>query len=180
MPEGNPEAYDWSLDNKDPYTILQNPNVQNWLRLIRYAEGTEGGPQSLANPYATTYGFQKFDHNKPHPLKIYSGGKGRPDSNAHGAYQMLDNTWTEMHGDNVPMTKENQDLAAVMVLYHRSGIDARTDLITKENVAKASGQWASLPKLDGRGAYEGQNAKLFENLKLYVDNYNSKKTKTGP
>ena len=172
MPEGNPEAYDWSIKNQNPYTILLNPNVQNWLRLVRHAEGTEGGSQSLANPYATTYGFKKYDNSKPHPLKIYSGGKGRPDSNAHGAYQMLDDTWAEMHGGvNVPMTKQNQDLAAVMVLYHRSGIDPRTALITRENVAKASGQWASLPKMDGRGTYEGQDAKSFESLKAYVDNY---------
>ena len=180
MPEGNPEAYDWELTNPNPYTILQNPNVQNWLRLIRRAEGTEGHTQSRPNPWATTYGFHKFDHSKPHPAKIYPGGKGRPDSDAHGAYQIQSHTWREMWGDqNVPMTRQNQDLAAVMLLYHRYGIDSRSAEITRENVAKAAPTWASLPKMDGRGHYDadGQSAKDFNTIKSYVDNYNPRNAK---
>ena len=54
-----------------------------------------------------------LDITKPHPItprpSPWGGSKG---SNASGAHQWLDNTWSEMHdGQNVVMSPENQDKA---------------------------------------------------------------------
>lgn len=138
--------------------LLTNPNVQAWLAVIRFAEGTAKGK----NPWGVAFTGATFDNNRPHPA-IVRGSPGGWRSDAHGAYQFLSKTWKWIHGGkNPPMTRENQDLAALKLITRR-GVDP-TKPISPALLNKLAPEWASLPTLKGV-SYYGQPVKRFDELK---------------
>lgn len=142
--------------------LLANANVQAWLAMIRYAEGTAKDK----NPWGVAFTGAKFNNNAPHPA-IVRGSSGGYRSDAHGAYQFLSNTWKWIHGgNNPPMTRQNQDLAAIKLIKQR-GVDP-TKPITPQLLAKLAPEWASLPTTQGVSFY-GQPVKKFQELKKVWD-----------
>lgn len=142
--------------------LLANANAQAWLALIRHAEGTA----KYKNPYGTAFTGAAFDNNKPHPA-IVRGASGGWRSDAAGAYQFLSTTWKGIWGGrNLPMTQENQDLAALKLIQRR-GVDP-TQPLSRQLIAKLAPEWASLPTMAGL-SYYGQPVKRFEELKKVWD-----------
>ena len=129
---------------------------KDWLRAIRYAEGTS----RHANPYGTAFSGRQFDNSKPHPGTVYcSGGYC---SSAHGAYQFLYTTWVRVNGGrNLPMTKANQDAAAIKLMWGR-GVSPN-EPFTRGNVNRLAPEWASLPTYSGR-SYYGQPVVSYSRL----------------
>jgi len=123
---------------------------EDWLRVIRYAEGTS----RYANPYGTAFTGRQFDNSKPHPNTVYC--QGGLCSTAHGAYQFLYTTWVSVNGGkNLPMTKENQDAAALRLMQHKRGVSPNAPF-NRSNVNRLAPEWASLPTYSGR-SYYGQS-----------------------
>lgn len=136
--------------------LLSNANVQAWLRMIRHAEGTA----KYANPWGTAFTGAQYDNNRPHP-QVIRGRAGGYRSDAHGAYQFLSTTWRETMGGNLPMTRENQEIAAIRLM-RRRGVDP-TKPLSRELVHKLAPEWASLPTMQGK-SYYGQPVKPFEEV----------------
>lgn len=136
-----------------------SPNARRWLNTISFAEGTWGGQSPR---YAITFGYQPIADLSRHPDRVVrSGGTA---SAAAGAYQFMPQTWEAVRGklglrDFGPVS---QDLAALELIRQR-GVDPERDPITRETLAKLSGEWASLPTLEGKSAY-GQPVKPAEQL----------------
>lgn len=142
--------------------ILANANAQAWLAVIRYAEGTAKDK----NPWGVAFTGAKFNNNAPHPA-IVRGDPGGYQSDAHGAYQFLSKTWKWIHGgNNPPMTRDNQDLAALKLIQRR-GVDP-TKPITPQQLNRLAPEWASLPTLTGQSFY-GQPVKQYKELKKIWD-----------
>ena len=138
-------------------------NAAAWRAVIMHAEGTSKN----TNPYNVMFGGGTFDNTKPgHPDTVVDGG--RYSSAAAGAYQFMPKTWNAIMG-NVPMTKENQDIAATRLAAGR-GVDIRTAPFTRENVAKLAPEWASFPTLSG-SSYYGQPVKAYGTLKAIFNKY---------
>lgn len=141
-----------------------SPNARRWLNTIAFAEGTWGssGPR-----YDITFGYKPIKDLSRHPNQVVkSGGYA---SAAAGAYQIMPSTWASVQkqkglADFGPLS---QDRAALELL-RRRGIDPDRDPITPQTVAKAAGEWASLPNLQGKSAY-GQPVKSFETLKRFAE-----------
>lgn len=144
--------------------LLDNKNIQAFLRMIRVGEGTDN-----VNGYHTLFGGELFDSFAEHPNKtIEFSLKGKKlTSTAAGAYQFLYRTWKEIStAYKLPdFSPENQDKGAIILLHRRKAID---DILTgriKEAIVKCNKEWASLP-----GAPYGQPTKTFEQaLKYYTE-----------
>ena len=136
-----------------------SPNARRWLDTISFAEGTWGGK---APRYAITFGYQPIADLSKHPDRVVkSGGYA---SAAAGAYQFMPQTWEGVRSklglrDFSPVS---QDLGALELIRQR-GVDPDRDPITRETLAKLSGEWASIPTLSGKSAY-GQPVKPAEQL----------------
>ena len=136
-----------------------SPNARRWLDTISFAEGTWGGE---APRYAITFGYQPIADLSKHPDRVVkSGGYA---SAAAGAYQFMPQTWEGVRNklglrDFSPVS---QDLGALELIRQR-GVDPDRDPITRETLAKLSGEWASIPTLSGKSAY-GQPVKPAEQL----------------
>ena len=136
-----------------------SPNARRWLDTISFAEGTWGGE---APRYAITFGYQPIADLSKHPDRVVKSG--RYASAAAGAYQFMPQTWEAVRGklglrDFGPVS---QDLGALELIRQR-GVDPDRDPITRETLAKLSGEWASIPTLSGKSAY-GQPVKSAEQL----------------
>jgi muramidase (phage lysozyme) len=135
---------------------LQDGNVQAFLRVIRFCEGT-------ADPdgYRRMFGGKLFDSFADHPRQkqTYSLKKGGTlTSSAAGAYQFLAKTWDGLVARyGFPnFFPETQDLAAVALIDGRKALD---DLIAGNLpavVKKCALEWASLP-----GSPYGQPTKTY-------------------
>lgn len=151
---------DQSSPNKSEIVTEDDITAKNayaWLAVIRYAEGTA----KYQNPYGVAFTGAIFDNSKPHPGTVY-GSSGGYQSDAHGAYQFLGNTWSWINGNkNIPMTKENQDKAAWNLMRNR-GVDPSTAM-TRQRLAQLSPEWASLPNWNGL-SYYGQPVKSYGEL----------------
>lgn len=141
-----------------------SPNARRWLDTIAFAEGTWGGSGPR---YDITFGYQPIKDLSKHPDRVVkSGGYA---SAAAGAYQFMPSTWARAQKalglkDFGPTS---QDLAALQLLRWR-GVDPDKDPLTRENVAKVAGEWASLPTMAGKSAY-GQPVKSFETLEKFAE-----------
>ena len=123
---------------------------QDWLRVLRFAEGTS----RYDNPYGIAFTGRQFDNSKPHPNTVYCSRDLC--STAHGAYQFLYTTWLNVNGGkNLPMTKANQDAAALKLMQLR-GVNPNSSPFTRYTVNKLAPEWASLPTTTGQ-SYYGQS-----------------------
>lgn len=144
-----------------------SPRAQAWLRLINYAEGTDKHP----NAYSTAFGGSRFDNSLPHSGTVYTSSSGRR-SDAAGAYQFKKDSWIDANGGvNAPMTKENQDKAALWLIQNRGGFDPNSTPVSKSAVSRLSGTWASLPNAQGVSAYN-QPVKSYAELEKVFNQAN--------
>jgi muramidase (phage lysozyme) len=134
------------------------------LDTISKAEGTWDSKSSRPR-YDITFGYQKVDPSKPHPGRVVSSGGYASD--ATGAYQFLSPTWKGANsGQNLAMTPENQDRAA-LELVRRRGVDP-TKPLDGAALNRLAPEWASLPTSAGKSFY-GQPVKDRQGL---LDFYN--------
>lgn len=135
-----------------------SPNyTSQWLQVLKHAEGT------TQKSYSTAFSGVQYNNNQPHPGTVYTSKSGRQ-SAAHGAYQFMPDTWRDANGgQNVPMTKENQDKAAIWLIQQRGGFDPATTPISRAAVNKLAGTWASFPNAQGKSNY-GQPVKNYQEL----------------
>jgi muramidase (phage lysozyme) len=153
------------------------------LDLIAWAEGTLGVSQ---NGYDVTFNFYKIIGWTPNTDIVHGNWKlpfkGKT-SNAAGRYQFLYNTWVEINNNvNVPMTKDNQDKAALKLVNRRfkeKFIDNRTVTISELTnrdkfdimMNKLAPEWAAFIVTKdvifqgktirkGQGLYSGQGSKF--------------------
>ena len=94
-----------------------------------------------------------LDITAPHPIEArpspWGGSRG---SNASGAYQFLDSTWSEMNdGNNAVMSPQNQDRALHKLLSDRVGYNF--DQPFSDQVHSLAPTWASFPNEQGRSNY---------------------------
>jgi muramidase (phage lysozyme) len=127
-------------------SLLDNPNVQRGLNVIRTTEGTA----KKKDPYATAFGGGTIKSLRDHPRKSYSftqtnGKKNK--TTAAGAYQFLSRTW-----DGVAtklglkdFTKKSQDIAALALIDARQGLDALLAGDIRGFISAVGPEWASLP-----------------------------------
>ena len=149
---------------KQNLAMLSNPNAKKWLHMIKYTEGVT----KQDNPYGTAFTGKPFDNSKPHPGTVYGSRSGYR-SAAHGAYQWMPDTWNEIFGgENKPMTKDNQDAAALFKIQQR-GVDP-TKPLSRESVGKLAPEWASLPKLNGL-SFHGQPVKSYTELEKQFNQF---------
>lgn len=118
----------------------KNQNVQAFLQMLRYGEGTTGD-----KGYTTNFGGSQFASFADHPRKVITSG--RYTSSAAGAYQFLERTWTALvkqYGFQ-DFSPASQDLGAIALIAGRKALDdvlaGRFDVA----VAKTNKEWASLP-----------------------------------
>ncbi|HMV15718.1 MAG TPA: glycoside hydrolase family 104 protein [Chitinophagales bacterium] len=144
---------------------VENNNVQAFLKMIRYAEGTAG-----ENGYRTLFGGKLFNDFSKHPnikVPFFNKLKGKTDySTAAGAYQFIRPTWLEVStklglSDFSPAS---QDKAAVEKIRQRGGLDYVIAGEFDKAVDKVKLEWASMP---GAG-YKQPEKKLAELKKIYV------------
>ena len=141
-----------------------SPNARRWLDTISFAEGTWGG---TAPRYDITFGYKPIKDLSRHPNQVVQGGGYS--SAAAGAYQFMPGTWADIAKQQglKDFGPRSQDIAALALL-RQKGIDPDRDPITRENIAKVAGTWASLPTLRGESAY-GQPVKTFEALRQFAE-----------
>jgi len=154
------------------------------LDLIAYTEGTLGVSQ---NGYDVAINFHLIvgwteNTTIVHGEQAWRKKVGGITSSAAGRYQILGKTWVggwtggskSKKGQNVPMTKDNQDIAALWLINRRlksTNVDKRTVTTdelnnrTKFDIAlqKLAPEWASLPltktftSLNGKLHYAGSS-----------------------
>lgn len=141
-----------------------SPNARRWLNAISFAEGTlqDGTPQ-----YNMIFGGGKFSDLSKHPDTVISSGKYN--SAAAGAYQFMPKTYARVQQQlRLPdFGPASQDQAALELIRQR-GVDPDRDPITRENIAKLSGEWASLPTMSGQ-SYYGQPVRKVDELVKFND-----------
>lgn len=140
---------------------VNNPNVQAFLRVIRFAEGTAG-----PNGYRTMFTGKLFDNGfADHPR--VNNCAGTLCSTAAGAYQFLAKTWDEVAFRlQLPdFSPESQDIAAVELIRRRGALN---DVIAgnfESAIQKVNKEWASMP-----GSPYGQPTKTIAELKSVYQN----------
>lgn len=123
---------------------LSNANLQAFLRMIRYAEGT-----ASANGYRMLFGgglFEGYDDHPRTPVTATLGGK-RITSTAAGAYQFLERTWDDIKraAGVSDFSPESQDRAAAALIRRRGALADVYAGRFSEAVRKCAREWASLP-----------------------------------
>jgi muramidase (phage lysozyme) len=124
-------------------SLLQNSNIQAFLKMLRVGEGTSG-----SNGYNTIYTGKTFSDYSKHPRKIYcSGGIC---SDAAGAYQFLSSTWADLvrrYGGSVlpDFSPTSQDKGALIIINERGATQNIVDGDIESAINKVKSIWASLP-----------------------------------
>lgn len=143
--------------------ILDDKNVQAFLRVIRAGEGT-----SDVLGYRRMFGGDLFDGFKDHPRQLHTRKTkhGPLASTAAGAYQFLSRTWdalVKQYGFE-DFSPKNQDEAAVALIVGRDAIGDVIGGRFDAAVRKCAPEWASLP-----GSPYGQPTKTFtQALEVYA------------
>ena len=160
-------------------SFVPKPSIQNALRVIRFAEGTErGGPDS----YRVMFGGGLAPDLKRHPDKVIKGGKYS--SAAAGAYQFMPFTW-EAQAKALGLSdfgQQSQDLAAVNLMRNRLMPIGGLSVLEKEGFsprvsAALSREWASLPTEKGV-SYYGQPVKKLSDLQKVYNQPSDKQAQT--
>jgi muramidase (phage lysozyme) len=148
---------------------VTSPSIQNALRVLRFAEGTErGGPDS----YRVMFGGSLAPDLKRHPDKVINTGGYA--SSAAGAYQFLTPSW-QSHAKALGLqdfSAANQDLAATRAMRNRLMPIGGLATLEKEGFsprvsAALAPEWASLPTQSGKSYYGQPVKKLSELQKVY-------------
>lgn len=157
---------------------VDDGNIKAFLKMIRYAEGTDG-PEG----YHVTYGYEHYirsfaDHpavtgewtGKRLPDAICIGARQQPGckSTAAGAYQFTRPTWVEVKNRlSLPdFTPISQDMAAIEKIRERGALDLVKQGKFDEAVQQVNKEWASLP-----GSPYGQPVKTLAQVKqVYLNN----------
>jgi muramidase (phage lysozyme) len=142
---------------------MENANLQAFLAMIRYAEGTSG-----ANGYRMLFGGGLFDSFEDHPRQAVTARLGGSliTSTAAGAYQILARTWDDVRRVlSLPdFSPESQDKAAAFLIRRRGALADVYAGRFDEAVKKCSQEWASLP-----GSPYGQPVKSLSDVRrVYV------------
>lgn len=152
---------------------MEQTNVQAFLALIRYAEGTE---RNGLDPYRVCYGYSHTIQDlSDHPAVTGEWrGQRLPDamcrgagfgpgcvSTAAGAYQFISSTWAGCKKAlRLPdFGQESQDLAAIYLIRQRGALDDVEQGRITEALNKCRREWASLPGA-GYGQPERKAAEL--------------------
>lgn len=131
--------------NKDALEkLLANENVQKFLGLLRWCEGTDG-----PDGYRTLFGGSVFDDYSHHPHQVVTAklGSSRIASSAAGAYQFLSKTWdrlVELYALQ-DFSPESQDIACLALIDGRKALDDVVAGRWEVAIAKCNREWASLP-----------------------------------
>lgn len=170
----DPSSWDLTsyLDASDP---MQNANVQAFLKVIRYAEGT-AGPGGYTTIFRTAGGPNTFENFADHPRvakQFTSQGKTLWTS-AAGAYQLMAvsprpgltptriDTWDRLKAKlGLPdFSPDSQDRAAIALIDQSGALaDVKAGRFDSA-ISKCKGTWASLP-----GATYGQPTKGLADLR---------------
>ena len=136
---------------------LNRPEFLAVRDTISFAEGTWDKENNRPG-YSYRFGDARnsggsLDITKPHPIEARpSPWGGSSGSNASGAYQFLDSTWSEMNNnENVVMSPQNQDRSLHQLLDTRVGYDF--DKPFKDQVHSLAPTWASFPNEQGVSNY---------------------------
>lgn len=177
------DPYAWDLSGflgttqSDP---MSNTNVQAFLMVIRYAEGT-GGPNGYRAVFATKGGpnlFGSFDDHPRIAKQFTSQGKTLWTS-AAGAYQLMAvspkpdgtstrvNTWDRLQAKLglTDFTPASQDRCAIELISECNALGDVQAGRFDAAIAKCRGIWASLP-----GATYGQPTKALNDLRVAFTN----------
>ena len=150
---------------------LNRPEFLALRDTISFAEGT-WNKDTNAPGYSYRYGDARdsggsLDITAPHPIEARpSPWGGSSGSNASGAFQYLDSTWTEMNdGNNVVMSPQNQDKVLHKTLTERIGYDFSKPF--DQQVSSLAGTWASFPNAQGKSQYN----QPVKDAEMLNDNY---------
>lgn len=138
---------------------LADRNLQAFLGMLRYAEGTAG-----ADGYRTLFAYRKFDSYADHPrIAVTASGIT---STAAGAYQILAKTWDEVKAAlGLPdFSPASQDAAAAYLIRRRGALGDVYAGRFADAVRKCNREWASLP-----GSPYGQPTKTIADVqRIYL------------
>ena len=152
----------------DPIVLidaLSNSNVQAFLSMLRYGEGT-----SSDDGYRVMFGGERFEDFSDHPRRAITKRLGGSPitSTAAGAYQFLSRTWdglVKQYGFK-DFSPKNQDLGAVALILGRKALDDVMAGRFEAAIAKCNREWASLP-----GSPYGQPVVTMEKAKQLYEEY---------
>ena len=140
------------------------PEALEFLRTQTVAEGTD---KQRARADGKHYGYEYTPPTGHHPDRVIH--KDGISSAAYGAYQFMPQTWagTSFGRQGMPMTPENQDLAALELVRQRLVNPDRE--LTTQDWDRLTPEWASIPhSTTNRGIYAGQRGKTLVDLnKIY-------------
>lgn len=120
--------------------MLNNTNVQAFLKVIRTGEGTAD-----ALGYSRLFGGASFSGFADHPRKVVK--KSGYTSTAAGAYQFLSSTWDETAKalGLRDFSPASQDLAALGRIAARGALDDVINGNFESAIKKVNKEWASMP-----------------------------------
>lgn len=137
-------------------SVLDDPNMIAFLRVIREGEGTQD-----EDGYRRMFGGELFNSFDDHPRKAITkrlGGKPIT-STAAGAFQFLSRTWDECKValGLTDFTPVSQLRAAVYLIQRRKALDDVLEGRIEDAIRKTNREWASLP-----GSPYGQPTRTLE------------------
>lgn len=124
----------------NPRDYLAAANVQAFLRMTRFCEGTADD-----DGYRRMVGGGEFDSFADHPRKLISITRYGIKSSAAGAFQFLEKTWDEMAAlYKLPdFSPESQDLAAIGLIHRRGALEDVLAGRIESAIKKCNKEWAS-------------------------------------
>ncbi len=170
----DPRTWDFTgfLDSTDP---MNDPNVNAFLKVIRFSEGT-AGPNGYQAIFATRGGPNFFNDFSDHPrvAKSFTANGKTLWTSAAGAYQFMAvsdlpsggttrvNTWDRLRAKlSLPdFSPASQDRAAVELISEAGALNDVKAGRFDQAISKCKGIWASLP-----GATYGQPTQKLADLR---------------